>query len=243
MPRTKRSRVPKKQMRRRRARKPRTEYAAMRETYEFATLFSGQAYTDTQVSLARFLRATSIAKGYQQYRISKVEYQFKPLVDTFASDNTSLGGGIPYLLTVVDKTGEFSAFQNSQQLREAGAKPRRLDDKTLRVTYKPAVLDYVYDRNNSSNSWAKPIISPWLSTNKNNDGSSTVWNPSSIDHLGLAWIVEGGTNQTAYQLEVTAYFEFRRPLFLVSSTSEGMATQAPPKRKDVENQPPEVVPV
>jgi len=229
-------------MRRRRAmRKPRMEFATCKETYEFATLFSGQAYQDTQVSLARYLRATSIAKGYQQFRITKVEYQFKPLVDTFASDNTSLGGGVPYLLAVVDKTGEFSAFQNSQQLREAGAKPRRFDDKTLHVTYKPCVLDYVYDKNNNSNSWAKPITSPWLSTNKNNDGSTTVWNPSSIDHLGLAWIVEGGiANTTAYQLEVTAHFEFRKPLYLVSSTSEGapVATQAPPKRKDVENQPP-----
>lgn len=225
----------------RRAMRPRTEFATCKETYEFATLQNNMAYQDTQVSLARYLRASSIARGYQQFRITKVEYMFKPLVDTFSSDNPSLGAGIPYLFAVVDKTGTFSAFQNSQQLREAGAKPRRFDDKTLRVSYKPAVLDYVYDKNNSSNSWAKPITSPWLSTNKNNDGSTTIWNPSSIDHLGIAWMVEGGLNTvSSYQLEVTAHFEFRKPLYLVDSSRESdpIATQAPPKNKDVENQPP-----
>lgn len=216
------------------------EFATCKETYEFATLQNNTAYQDTQVSLARYLRATSIARGYQQFRITKVEYQFKPLTDTYASDNPSLGAGIPYLFAVVDKTGQFSAYQNVQQLREAGAKPRRFDDKTLRVTYKPAVLDYVYDKNNASNSWAKPVTSPWLSTNKNNDGSTAIWNPSSIDHLGIAWYVDGGlTTISSYKLEVTAHFEFRKPLWLVDSSVAAAppAIQAPPARKDVENQP------
>lgn len=227
-------------MRRRRARRAATsEYASCKEIHAFASLGVFNAYTDYQASLARCVRATNIARGYQQYRITKVEYIFKPLLDTFSSDNAGVGAGVPYLYAVVDKTAEFSAFTTADQLREAGAKPRRLDDKSIKITFKPAVLDYVYDKNNGTNTWAKPITSPWLATNKLNDTSTPSWSPSSIDHLGLAWMVEGGVNTvTQYQLEVVQHFQFRRPAFLPSSNSElPAAKQAPPLRTDVENHP------
>lgn len=194
------------------------EFATMRQTYPFSTLQNGIAYSDFQISLARSNRAVQIAKAYREYRIPKVEFLFKPLVDTFASDNPSLGSGVPYIYTLVDPTGSFSTFNSGVQMREAGAVPRRFDDKTVSVSFVPSVLDYVYDKNNTSNTWAKPMKAPWLATNKGNFASGA-WAPSSIDHLGMVWIVEGGNSNSGYQVECVIHYEFRKPAFLSQPTS------------------------
>lgn len=206
---------------RRRAMKPRLETARIQETYDFPDPNMNAAYVDYQLSLARFTRASLVARGFQLYRITKVTYKFKPKLDTFAVNATQgtppAVTTIPYLYTVIDKIGNLSDFTTADELRQAGAKPKRLDDKTLSVSYKPAVLQYTLDRNNATNTWAKPLVSPWLSTDKYNDVMSGGANylPSSIDHLGLAWIVEqtgtaAGVVNT-YGLEVTVDFEFKKP--------------------------------
>lgn len=204
------------------ARAPTTqgEYATMKQTYAFATLQNGIAYSDFQTSLARSTRAVQIAKAYREYRIAKVDYIFKPLVDTFASDNPSLGSGVPYIYTLVDPTGSFSTLNSGLQMREAGASPKRFDDKSVVVSFTPSVLDFVYDKNNTTNTWAKPMKAPWLATNKGNF-SSGAWLPSSIDHLGIVWIVEGGNANSGYQVEEVITYEFRKPAMLSQPSSLG----------------------
>lgn len=189
-----------------------SEFASMKETHSFATLESNTAFFDYQNSLARYQRASQIGHNFREFRITKLEYQFIPLVDTFTPGDLTAGTGtVPQLYWMIDKTGNFSDFNTAEDLQQAGAKPRRLDDKTVRISMKPAVLDYVYDKNNSTNSWARPITSPWLSCDKFNDtGTTTSYAPSSIDHLGLAWIVDAPPS-IKYVVKVTAYFQFRKP--------------------------------
>lgn len=194
----------------RRGAKRTTERASLKETHEFAQLTTGLPYYDYNTNLARYVRATQVAQAFREYRITKVEYRFKPAVDTFAPGGTTL----PYLYAMVDRTGSMRDFNTVGEIASAGAKARRLDDKTLVVSFKPATLAYQRDETGGSNLWAKPMVSPWLSCDKLNDETAGPlgWAPSNIDHLGLAWIVDVASGSAiGYTLEQTVHFEFRKP--------------------------------
>lgn len=206
--------MPKKSPRRqRRARKTgyksklaNSEFASLKETYEFATLNSVTAYRDMTISLARFIRASAVASGYQEYRITKVEYKWKPLTDTFAPAGTP----VPYMYVLIDRTGANSAITSENQFIAAGCKALRLDDRIINRSFKPAVLNYAQDAVQNTNLYAKPMISPWLATNANNTLTSSGWQPSSTDHLGLEWFVSADPT-LRYKVEMTAHFQFRKP--------------------------------
>lgn len=213
-----------------------SERASCKETHFFAQLTSGVAYYDYAVSLARFARASSIAKGYREFKITKVEYIFKPLADTFAPVGPG-AASIPTLLKVIDKTGSMRDYNTAEELRRAGARPVRFDDKNISVSYKPAVLSFVRDENNSSNQFSKPVISPWLSCDKfNDDPAIQGWQANSIDHLGIAWLVEQAVGQPlGYQVEMVAHFQFRKPSYLRTITEGATgAIQAPDHVHNVE---------
>lgn len=199
----------------------------MKETHQFDVLSANTAYIDYQNSLARYQRASQVAQAYREYRITKLEFQFMPLLDTFPyPDAVSDAIQVPYLYFMIDKTGTFSDFLTGEQLERAGAKPRRFDDNTVRINMKPSVLDYTYDKNNLTNAWARPLTSPWLSCDKNNDGTQA-FAPSSIDHLGLAWIVDGAP-VIKYQVRVTAHFQFRKPnSIIVNAVDENGEVKKP----------------
>lgn len=194
------------------------DYARCVETHEFATLNANIAYFDYASSLARCERASAIARGYQEYRITRIEYHFVPQTDTFLPGQQS----VPQLYYRVDKTGALQDFTSISQLVQTGCKPVRLDDKNIKVSFKPAALLYAKDLANGTNAWSEPKISPWLTTNRNNL-TSVSWAASSIDHLGLAWMVEQANTANAptqYTLRQVFHFEFRKPLVLTTS-SEG----------------------
>lgn len=203
------------------------DYARCVETHEFATLNANTAYFDYATSLARCERASAIARGYQEFRIKKVEYHFIPMTDTFLPGQNT----VPQLYFRIDKTGALNDFTSVSQLVQTGCKPRRMDDKNIVVKFAPGVLTYARDAVNATNPWSEPKISPWLTTNKNNL-STVSWSASSIDHLGLAWFVEQintGGAVTTYSLREVVHFEFRKPLVLTTSSEEPPAIQAPLK--------------
>lgn len=207
-----------------------SEFASMKETYEFAALPVTGAYVDYQNSLARNARASIVGRGYREYRITKMEYIFKPTLDTFAFNS---GAIVPYLYAMVDRTGNLADFTTADQLRELGAKPRRLDDKIVRVSFKPSVLGYALDRGQQSNEFAKPMISPWLTTDNSNDTvpGGPGWTPSTVDHLGLAWIVDGNSTAANYIVEVVTHFQFRKPNLTILGPRLGADGQPMPPAK------------
>lgn len=203
------------------------DYARCVETHEFANLNTNTAYYDYATSLARCERASAIARGYQEFRITKIEYHFVPQTDTFMPGQNS----VPQLYFRIDKTGSLNDFTTVSQLVQTGCKPYRLDDKNVVVKFAPGVLAYARDAVQATNPWAQLKISPWLTTNKNNL-SSISWSPSSIDHLGLAWFVEQlvAGQASTYTLREVVHFEFRKPLVLTTASAGGdPAVQAPLK--------------
>lgn len=205
------------------------EYAKVTETHEFDLLVNNTAYFDYATSLARCERAASVGRGFQEYKISKVEYHFIPQYDTFAQSGGS--SGVPQLYFRIDKTASLRDFTTVSQLVQTGAKPRRMDDKNICISFKPAILQYARDDTHGTNPWAKPLVSPWLSTNKLNN-TLQPWQASSIDHLGLAWIVDQvippGGQTGSYVVRQRIHYEFRKPIVL-TPPQQGLpaAVQAP----------------
>lgn len=183
-----------------------------------------QVYHIANFALTNSKRAVQIAQGYQQYRLAKVEVFVKPNADTFMADNIAPGTGlgVPYFYYLIDKTGAMmNSATNTVMLRNAGAKPIRLDDKTIKISFKPAVQIGSTD---SGPGGTVPIaelaamtkVSPWLTTNANSATPGSPWAPNSVDHLGIIFGAEQPRGPLQVDVAHVAYrltFEFRKPLW------------------------------
>lgn len=185
-----------------------------------------QAYGFYNFALTNSTRAVQAAQCYQEYRISKVEMSIKPAADTFDSLNVSTGTNpsVPYLYYMIDRVGAFdNNATTSQILKNAGAKPIRLDDKTIKIQWKPTV------QIGSSDSAGGPApvselsaaykTSPWLTTNANSVTPSSPWVANSVDHMGLTLAVEQPRGPLPVQVasvSVRVTYEFRRPFWYVA---------------------------
>lgn len=185
-----------------------------------------QAYSIYNFSLSSSARAEQVSQGYQEYRIRLIEMFVKPYADTYDAANVQVGTagpGLPYFYYMVDKTGVFNnTSTTSLTLKQAGAKPIRLDDKTIRVAYKPAV------QIGSSDSGAPPgpaplldlastyKVSPWITTNQNARTPGQPWAPNSVDHQGIIMAAEqprGVLPTSVASISFRIHYEFRKPFF------------------------------
>lgn len=194
------------------------------------------AYTLKNFALTNSTRAKIVAAAYQYYRITKVELMWKPQADTFIALNNNIGSqvSVPYLYYLIDKASTLPPAWTLSMIRAAGAKPRRLDDKTLSVSFKPAC--YITSTDSPpggalvAENAAMMRTSPWLATNANagNGTTGTVWQPSSVDHHGLSFFIEQ-TNQAQGMipalLTVRLHYEFKKPLW--STVPQGVHEPEP----------------
>lgn len=182
---------------------------------------ANQMYTLMNTTLDQFIRAPTVAQGYQFYRIRRITLKVKPQFDTYFSGGPN-SYGKPKLYYMLDKSGSLPTTVTLEMLKQMGAKPHNLDEKPQIISWAPSVL--TADLNNTapvSTQASQYKISPWLSTSANTIG--TVWNPSSVDHLGVYWYVEstsfGGTGGLPYQLDIEVQFEFKKPLINAAGTT------------------------
>lgn len=201
------------------------QMAVIHETITLETLKPNTGY-ESVVSLDMFSRATDMADNFQEYRIAKLVYKYTPLFDTYLN-TTVTPSSVPYLYTKRHVTPAPATF-NLDYLKALGAKPRRLDDKTLNQSYTPNVVQFVntstYTQTTPPSvlSGLKPIFKPWLTTYQNNPLVPAA--PAFMDkteHFGHAfWLDQGFSDAlNICELEVTAYFEFRKPWDKPSSQS------------------------
>lgn len=190
-----------------------------------------QTYGFYNFALSSSPRAAAVAAGFQEYRIAKVECFVKPCADTF--DSGLVGNGtnqsVPHLLYMIDKTATFDAAgTTSQALKQAGAKPRRLDDKTIYIAWKPAVAvgssEVVPGPAPVSELSALYKVSPWITTNANAGEAGSAWAPNSVDHMGLVLAAEqprGPLPTTVASVSFRITYEFRKPLWQVAPAAPG----------------------
>jgi len=188
------------------------ERASMSETKGLSILTTNQMYQQYALQLANYPRALNVAKAYQLYRIKSVKYVIQPLSDTFIATGAAASGStVPYLYYMIDRTKNLSVVNTAQALKKAGAKPRRLDDRSVTFSYRPSVLQANQDvQNPVTTSYTSYKISPWLNTR---DVTTVgVWNPDATDHQGIKFIVEnsGGAN-VAFKCDIIVEFEFMKP--------------------------------
>lgn len=209
------------------------EFASAKQTLQLGDDPGGAMFRLDDVNLSQFDRLSALARCYQYFRITKIEYRLKPYADTFLSTAIQATGSVPYLYYLIMKSDTLnSAVNGFNGLRDAGAKPIRFDEKTKVITWRPTVAQGVsLSESNNTTSYASFRTSPWLSTNKNVmlPGGVTTWAPSEVPHLGLIYGVEQNqVNPVAvltYGTEITVHMEFKKPLMFT------VDPQAPPAQK------------
>lgn len=211
-------------------------YASVKESYNyFVTAGNMNYFQDALVDL-NFDRAQAVAQAYQQYRIKYFKLYIKPNNDTYPS-----GGGavVPNMYYMIDKSRAIPLNATFNTLMDLGAKPRRIDDYTQTIAFKPAVLTADKDGNGTVSA-AQIRVSPWLSTNANAGFPNGLWAPDETIHgvvlYGIEKVNPGDAQQYAVTVEVM--FEFRRPNWKTPSPGEsntlsvinyqGLPEQKPP---------------
>lgn len=169
-------------------------------------------------------RASQLAKLFGEYRIKRVIYTYRPLFDTFSSSLPGAGNApnaVPTLYWRLNRYGDTPAVFNGDYMRALGAKPHRLDDKQVVVSYAPNIIQS--QQNVAGAATATIKISPWLSTDDIvQDNNFTL---STAEHFGHSLFVEGGGAGTAQgvvcAMDVKVLYEFRNPRLIASP---GVAT-------------------
>lgn len=170
------------------------------------------AYRNTDISLSTFTRAPSIAQNYQFYKIKYFELSIVPDFDTFIVGGPGAQGK-PFLYYMIDRGNAIDFNVTNQDLKAMGAKPVALDEKSIKIRWRPAVvLANQIQTSTGTTSAQQYMISPWLQT----DAQTQVggFTPSQVCHYGIKWAAENLGGSMSYTATLTAHFQFKKPLNL-----------------------------
>lgn len=176
-------------------------------------------YFFNNIALTNSARAKTIAQAFQYYRITKVEFRWKPLLDTFTSATNIT---VPNLYYRIDKSTTLPlGFATVNDLKRSGCKPSRLDDKNKLVSFAPAV--HIGSDDGGAAGPATTVetaalmkVSPWITTNANAGSTTGGWQPNSVDHRGLVFYIEQSAiqappNNIVASLDIVVHYEFKKP--------------------------------
>jgi len=177
-----------------------------------SVLTTNTVYSVTSaLAMTGAFRAKEIAQYYQEFRITKVIFRFKPLFDTYQAGVALAGGAAPQLYMYVNRDGDVSG--DSTTMTRMGINPISLaKDGNKTITWKPSV---VYPSDTGLASIIK--TSPWLNCNNQNTTGGFV--PNATLHYGLVFnaVALDGTGSAPVSpvgtAEIETFFEFRRPQY------------------------------
>lgn len=235
MPKSNIRRAPRRRFQKRRGRKSSArgnvpEWASLSETVQISDGAVNTIYNNNDVQLAMFDRASAVAQGYQFFRIKKLTWAYKPLLDTFPSTGNTL---VPYLYWVINKSGTEYPGLNLAWFVANGAKPIRFDDKTIRISYKPSVALDVLEAGVPAVTQQPnmPKTSPWLNTTK--DAFLTQgFAASQVSHTGHYLTIDSPASAMTmnYELTLTAEFEFKKPNAAIPQGVNAKTVEKPMKK-------------
>lgn len=191
-------------------------------------------YSTMNTALSQFDRATTVAQGYQFYRITNVKLKVKSPYDTYINMGATGTGAYqkPYFYYMLDKSASIPPTITLEGLKQMGAKPRVFDEKGLTVSWKPSVLELVAPALPLTTGIpAKYKLSPWLSTAA---APMTTWLPSGVDHLGIYWgafaSLAGVADPIRFDVELEVQFQFKGPLI---TTAAGVTAATPTQLAEI----------
>lgn len=187
------------------------QFARVVETYPAQNINANTTYLVNDIDLLANGRAEAVAKQYQFFRISRVQFRWKTIYDSYIAGVGTTS--VPQLYWRIDREGTFPINTTLQDLKNSGCKPKRFDDGNAMVSFKPAVSIGTTDQSGVSSYSGPYKISPWLPTQNASTNVSAGWAANSTAHRGIVFQVEQALPAgTACQLEVTVVYEFKQPL-------------------------------
>lgn len=183
-------------------------------------------------------RASIVAPAYGLYRVAQIEYKITPKYDTYAA-NLGQGGvpigdqavEVPKLYWKMNRYGDSPVGFTSLDMLSLGAKPLRLDDKTLTIKYKPNILLANAGAHAAAQSGGsgQVKITPWLSTDSEADDNAFAL--STTQHYGHIMYIEaaaaGDGVSAICEIQARVIYEFKNPRILESSTHSAARAQTP----------------
>lgn len=196
-----------------------SEFASAKQTIDMPADMVNIVYHLNDINLSQFDRLLTLGRCYQYFRFTKIEVKFKPFSDTYIQQNNA---SVPNLYYVVNKSDTLD-IGTFNQMKDAGAKARRFDDRNITVSWKPVVSQGVINEQTATGvlptavAWASYRTSPWLSTDASPSDGTVAWNPSTVPHKGLLYGVEQDVTAQAqaYGIEVTVHAQFKKPLTML----------------------------
>jgi len=172
------------------------------------------------------VRAQLIARNFQEFRITKVVFRFKPLFDTFVAGAAYGGGAAPQLYMYVNRDGDVSG--DSTAMIRMGINPISLaKDGNKTMVWKPSV---VYPSETGQASIIK--TSPWLNTQNENNTSGSGFDVNATLHYGLVFnarllSADGSApaDVSVGTAEIETFYEFRRPYHTTQTGDVGPIVQ------------------
>lgn len=181
---------------------------------------TNQMFSYDNFQLADFPRAVQVAQAYQRFRIASIRVTWKPAYDTYQE------GGVfqkPNLYYMVDRSGAIPDGVTLEALKQAGARPKRFDEKPISVQFKPGVLGGELNLAGAQSA-AGYKVSPLLSTNANATLANP-WAPSTVAHQGIKWYMEQPGGNTTVYVEVEINFEFYKPIWVALGQEPAQSLQ------------------
>jgi len=169
--------------------------------------------TYTSLAAPGTARAALIARNYQEFRITKMVFRYKPLYDTYIPGvSGNVMQSAPQLYMYVNRDGDVSG--DSTAMARMGINPISLaKDGNRQISWKPSVI--LQSETGNANIIK---VSPWLNCNEANNITGAGFTPNAVKHYGLVWradyLAPDGTRPTGiacFTAEVETFFEFRRP--------------------------------
>jgi len=172
-------------------------------------------YRNTDLSLSTFSRAPIVAAAYQQFKIQYLELTIKPDFDTFIAGGPSAR---PCFYYMIDKGNSINFNVTNQAIKSMGAKPILLDDKTIKIRWRPGVvLANEIQTSTGTTAAQQYMLSPYLPCDANT--SIGTFDPSQVCHQGIKFFAENNGATLNYTATLTAHFRFKKPSLPVTSTT------------------------
>lgn len=173
-------------------------------------------------------RSAVVAPAYGLYRVAQIEYKIKPKFDTYIAGQVPVGDQpveVPVMYWKMNRYGDAPVGFTAANLQSLGAKPVRLDDKTLTIKYKPNILlaDAGAIAAAQAGGSGQVKITPWLSTDTQAQDNNFAL--STTQHYGHMMFIEcaaaGDGTPLICEIVARVVYEFKNPRIL-----EGLEQQA-----------------
>lgn len=166
-------------------------------------------------------RAAVTAPAFGLYRVAQIEYKIKPKFDTYIAGQVPVGDQpveVPVMYWKMNRYGDAPVGFTAFDLQSLGAKPIRLDDKTLTIKYKPNIL--LANAGPAAAAQAggsgQVKMTPWLSTDTEADDNNFAL--SSTQHYGHLMYIEcaaaGDGTPAVCEVVARVVYEFKNPRIL-----------------------------